>query len=264
MLITTYTILNSYSMKYLLLPIPYRLIIFSKIVCNIHYVLSLHTALKSHDTVVLYSLKCLLLLHTVFQNSWVVYSIYDNCMLQWSHVTIYHNVFNWDVYPYLLYTRSHTAYYLFNKYICTVKQDSRIPSGVCVCASEVVRLSSDFAQFKSSHALSPSCIHSWLNIFVFSQNLQWARDVLLGSSVPWQQLKHMPAQGLFCERNKTNLFNVSHICMQLCLNVKVHRITATAWSSLEILVMCVYLAERVCCSYTCVMYAIMSSCDSVQ
>ncbi len=134
----------------------------------------------------------------------------------------------------------------------------------CVCASEVVRLSSDFAQFKSSHALSPSCIHSWLNIFVFSQNLQWARDVLLGSSVPWQQLKHMPAQGLFCERNKTNLFNVSHICMQLCLNVKVHRITATAWSSLEILVMCVYLAERVCCSYTCVMYAIMSSCDSVQ
>lgn len=41
------------------------------------------------------------------------------------------------------------------------------------------------------------------------QNLQWARDVLLGSGVPWQQLKHMPAQGLFCERNKTNLFNVS-------------------------------------------------------
>ncbi|XP_059920768.1 calcineurin-binding protein cabin-1 [Gadus macrocephalus] len=39
------------------------------------------------------------------------------------------------------------------------------------------------------------------------QNLQWARDVLLGSGVPWQQLKHMPAQGLFCERNKTNLFN---------------------------------------------------------
>ncbi|MED6265282.1 hypothetical protein CHARACLAT_023754 [Characodon lateralis] len=41
------------------------------------------------------------------------------------------------------------------------------------------------------------------------QNLQWARDVLLGCSVPWQQLKHMPAQGLFCERNKTNLFNIS-------------------------------------------------------
>ncbi|XP_061458942.1 calcineurin-binding protein cabin-1 isoform X2 [Rhineura floridana] len=39
------------------------------------------------------------------------------------------------------------------------------------------------------------------------KNLQWARDVLLGSSLPWQQLKHMPAQGLFCERNKTNFFN---------------------------------------------------------
>ncbi|XP_060787332.1 calcineurin-binding protein cabin-1 isoform X4 [Neoarius graeffei] len=39
------------------------------------------------------------------------------------------------------------------------------------------------------------------------KNLQWARDVLLGSSVPWQLLKHMPAQGLFYERNKTNLFN---------------------------------------------------------
>ncbi|KAM8818411.1 calcineurin-binding protein cabin-1 isoform 2-T2 [Rhynchonycteris naso] len=38
-------------------------------------------------------------------------------------------------------------------------------------------------------------------------NLQWARDVLLGSSIPWQQLQHMPAQGLFCERNKTNFFN---------------------------------------------------------
>ncbi|KAF6080659.1 calcineurin binding protein 1 [Phyllostomus discolor] len=41
------------------------------------------------------------------------------------------------------------------------------------------------------------------------RNLQWARDVLLGSSIPWQQLQHMPAQGLFCERNKTNFFNVS-------------------------------------------------------
>ena len=50
----------------------------------------------------------------------------------------------------------------------------------------------------------------YLFIYFSPQNLQWARDVLLGSSVPWQQLKHMPAQGLFCERNKTNLFNVSH------------------------------------------------------
>ncbi|XP_064424124.1 calcineurin-binding protein cabin-1 isoform X2 [Latimeria chalumnae] len=39
------------------------------------------------------------------------------------------------------------------------------------------------------------------------QNLEWARDVLLGTSIPWQQMKHMPAQGLFCERNKTNFFN---------------------------------------------------------
>ncbi|XP_006901491.1 PREDICTED: calcineurin-binding protein cabin-1 [Elephantulus edwardii] len=39
------------------------------------------------------------------------------------------------------------------------------------------------------------------------RNPQWARDVLLGSSIPWQRLQHMPAQGLFCERNKTNFFN---------------------------------------------------------
>ncbi|XP_036791721.1 calcineurin-binding protein cabin-1-like isoform X4 [Oncorhynchus mykiss] len=37
-------------------------------------------------------------------------------------------------------------------------------------------------------------------------NLRWPRDVLLGSSVPWQQLKYMPARGLFYEGNKTNLF----------------------------------------------------------
>lgn len=49
----------------------------------------------------------------------------------------------------------------------------------------------------------------YLFIYFSPQNLQWARDVLLGSSISWQQLKHMPAQGLFCERNKTNLFNVS-------------------------------------------------------
>lgn len=51
--------------------------------------------------------------------------------------------------------------------------------------------------------------HSLPTYFLFPQNLQWARDVLLGSSIPWQQLQHMPAQGLFCERNKTNFFNVS-------------------------------------------------------
>lgn len=53
-------------------------------------------------------------------------------------------------------------------------------------------------------------------IYFSPQNLQWARDVLLGSSVPWQQLKHMPAQGLFCERNKTNLFNVSRLAAHAC------------------------------------------------
>lgn len=61
---------------------------------------------------------------------------------------------------------------------------------------------------------SHSCFIFLINSFIcMPQNLQWARDVLLGSSVPWQQLKHMPAQGLFCERNKTNLFNVSHFTM---------------------------------------------------
>uniref|UniRef100_A0A8C4NIJ8 Uncharacterized protein n=1 Tax=Eptatretus burgeri TaxID=7764 RepID=A0A8C4NIJ8_EPTBU len=39
------------------------------------------------------------------------------------------------------------------------------------------------------------------------QQLTWAKDVLLGSEVSWQQLDHMPAQGLFFERNKTNFFN---------------------------------------------------------
>nr|XP_016852557.1 PREDICTED: calcineurin-binding protein cabin-1 isoform X2 [Anolis carolinensis] len=39
------------------------------------------------------------------------------------------------------------------------------------------------------------------------KNLLWARDVLLGTPLPWTQLPHMPAQGLFCERNKTNFFN---------------------------------------------------------
>lgn len=60
------------------------------------------------------------------------------------------------------------------------------------------------------------CGFSHLIIYFSPQNLQWARDVLLGSSVPWQQLKHMPAQGLFCERNKTNLFNVSQTLPYLC------------------------------------------------
>ncbi|KAE8634593.1 hypothetical protein XENTR_v10002360 [Xenopus tropicalis] len=56
--------------------------------------------------------------------------------------------------------------------------------------------------YKSLYRLAYLYIHSNTH-----QNLQWARDVLLGSSIPWQQLKHMPAQGLFYERNKTNFFN---------------------------------------------------------
>ncbi|KAM4808088.1 calcineurin-binding protein cabin-1 [Rhinophrynus dorsalis] len=56
--------------------------------------------------------------------------------------------------------------------------------------------------YKSLYRLAYLYTHSSTH-----QNLQWARDVLLGSSIPWQQLKHMPAQGLFFERNKTNFFN---------------------------------------------------------
>uniref|UniRef100_A0A8C6RAZ6 Calcineurin-binding protein cabin-1 n=1 Tax=Nannospalax galili TaxID=1026970 RepID=A0A8C6RAZ6_NANGA len=58
-----------------------------------------------------------------------------------------------------------------------------------------------------SHGRPEQPTHSLPTYFLFPQNLQWARDVLLGSSIPWQQLQHMPAQGLFCERNKTNFFN---------------------------------------------------------
>ncbi|KAM8960713.1 calcineurin-binding protein cabin-1 [Pelodytes ibericus] len=56
--------------------------------------------------------------------------------------------------------------------------------------------------YKSLYRLAYLYTHSQTH-----QNLQRARDVLLGSSIPWQQLKHMPAQGLFYERNKTNFFN---------------------------------------------------------
>ncbi|XP_053326414.1 calcineurin-binding protein cabin-1 isoform X2 [Spea bombifrons] len=56
--------------------------------------------------------------------------------------------------------------------------------------------------YKSLYRLAYLYTHSHTH-----QNLHWARDVLLGSSIPWQQLKHMPAQGLFYERNKTNFFN---------------------------------------------------------
>nr|XP_006814139.1 PREDICTED: calcineurin-binding protein cabin-1-like [Saccoglossus kowalevskii] len=40
------------------------------------------------------------------------------------------------------------------------------------------------------------------------KNIQWSRDLLMGTSyLPWYQYKHMPAQGLFAERNKSNFFN---------------------------------------------------------
>nr|XP_020446280.1 calcineurin-binding protein cabin-1 isoform X3 [Monopterus albus] len=72
-----------------------------------------------------------------------------------------------------------------------------------MCVHALFRCLSRFPQhYKSLYRLAFFYTNSKTH-----QNLQWARDVLLGSSVPWQQLKHMPAQGLFCERNKTNLFN---------------------------------------------------------
>lgn len=91
-------------------------------------------------------------------------------------------------------------------------------SNLHVCHNVTVALNNvfSFSYFVLGEALSTTPMslspHTLPDLyFVFPQNLQWARDVLLGSSVPWQQLKHMPAQGLFCERNKTNLFNVSDI-----------------------------------------------------
>ncbi|KAG9487419.1 hypothetical protein GDO78_007327 [Eleutherodactylus coqui] len=71
------------------------------------------------------------------------------------------------------------------------------------CISSFKLCLSRFPQhYKSLYRLAYLYIHS-----ITHKNLQWARDVLLGSSIPWQQLKHMPAQGLFFERNKTNFFN---------------------------------------------------------
>ncbi|KAB1255590.1 Calcineurin-binding protein cabin-1, partial [Camelus dromedarius] len=71
------------------------------------------------------------------------------------------------------------------------------------CISSFRLCLSRFPQhYKSLYRLAFLYTHSKTH-----RNLQWARDVLLGSSIPWQQLQHMPAQGLFCERNKTNFFN---------------------------------------------------------
>ncbi|NXO20967.1 CABIN protein, partial [Cisticola juncidis] len=69
-------------------------------------------------------------------------------------------------------------------------------SSFCLCLSRFPQ------HYKSLYRLAYLYTYSTTH-----RNLQWARDVLLGSGVPWQQLKHMPAQGLFCERNKTNFFN---------------------------------------------------------
>uniref|UniRef100_A0A8C3VH67 Calcineurin binding protein 1 n=1 Tax=Catharus ustulatus TaxID=91951 RepID=A0A8C3VH67_CATUS len=69
-------------------------------------------------------------------------------------------------------------------------------SSFCLCLSRFPQ------HYKSLYRLAYLYTYSKTH-----KNLQWARDVLLGSGVPWQQLKHMPAQGLFCERNKTNFFN---------------------------------------------------------
>ncbi|XP_063272537.1 calcineurin-binding protein cabin-1 isoform X5 [Prinia subflava] len=69
-------------------------------------------------------------------------------------------------------------------------------SSFCLCLSRFPQ------HYKSLYRLAYLYTYSKTH-----RNLQWARDVLLGSGVPWQQLKHMPAQGLFCERNKTNFFN---------------------------------------------------------
>uniref|UniRef100_UPI00358F5181 calcineurin-binding protein cabin-1-like isoform X2 n=1 Tax=Myxine glutinosa TaxID=7769 RepID=UPI00358F5181 len=55
--------------------------------------------------------------------------------------------------------------------------------------------------YKSLYRLAHLYLHG------HKQQLTWAKDVLLGSEVPWQLLDHMPAQGLFFERNKTNFFN---------------------------------------------------------
>ncbi|KAF4792801.1 Calcineurin-binding protein cabin-1 [Turdus rufiventris] len=76
-------------------------------------------------------------------------------------------------------------------------------SSFCLCLSRFPQ------HYKSLYRLAYLYTYSKTH-----KNLQWARDVLLGSGVPWQQLKHMPAQGLFCERNKTNFFNLCWLWQQ--------------------------------------------------
>ncbi|XP_070531569.1 calcineurin-binding protein cabin-1-like [Ptychodera flava] len=54
-------------------------------------------------------------------------------------------------------------------------------------------------------------LYRMANLYLISpthKNLQWSRDLLLGTGMtPWNQCTHMPAQGLFAERNKSNFFN---------------------------------------------------------
>lgn len=96
-------------------------------------------------------------------------------------------------------------------------------------------------RLSSSSRLRVLKVYMHVAIFLYSfislspQNLQWARDVLLGSGVPWQQLKHMPAQGLFCERNKTNLFNVSQNLLLMFFMEKV----GFYWESSDVASPCV-------------------------
>lgn len=47
------------------------------------------------------------------------------------------------------------------------------------------------------------------DIFFTPQNLQYARDLLLGNP-QWQSLSYMPAQGLFSERKSANFFQVGN------------------------------------------------------
>ncbi|XP_077317696.1 calcineurin-binding protein cabin-1 isoform X2 [Lithobates pipiens] len=92
-----------------------------------------------------------------------------------------------------------------SEYPLTLPEDSEGQRSVLIeqCTTSLKLCLSRFPQhYKSLYRLAYLYTHSHTH-----QNLQWARDVLLGSSIPWQQLKHMPAQGLFYERNKTNFFN---------------------------------------------------------
>lgn len=50
-------------------------------------------------------------------------------------------------------------------------------------------------------------------LFNVAQNTAFARDLLLGNP-EWQNLSHMPAQGLFAERRVNNFFQVNVATVQ--------------------------------------------------